>query len=233
MFHTYLYLPLLNSLIFLYENFSFESFGLAIILLTLLIRFILFPLFYKSAKSQLVMQKLQPTIQKIQKDNKDNKEKQAQELLSLYRKNDVNPFISILMVFVQLPILIALYRLFMSDFSALPIAELYSFVSQPEHINTVFLGLIDLKSRSILMVGLAAVAQYFQGKLTLPKTDKKNKDLSTMERMTKQMVFFGPMFTVLILWQLPSALGLYWLITSVFSVIQQLYINKKIKVEVN
>lgn len=231
MFHTYLFIPLFNTLIFLYNNFSFGSLGVAIILLTLLIRFILFPLFYKSAKSQIIMQKLQPLIQKIQRDHKDNKEKQAQALMELYRKNKVNPFLSILMIFVQIPVLIALYRLFAVDFSNLQFGELYSFISQPGHINTVFLGLIDLKSRSMLMVGLAAIAQYFQGALTLPKIEK-DKELSAPEKLSKQMVFLGPLFTILVLWQLPSALGVYWLITSVFSIIQQIYINKKVKVNV-
>jgi YidC/Oxa1 family membrane protein insertase len=229
MFHTYIFIPLFNVLIFLYENATAESLGVAIILLTLLIRFILFPLFYKSTKSQIVMQKLQPLIVKIQHDHKDDKEKQAKALMDLYHKNDVNPFMSILMVFVQLPILFGLYRLFMIDFSNLNISELYSFVSVPEHINTMFLGLIDLKISNMLMVGLAAIAQYFQGTSALPKTEK-GKELSTAEKMTKQMVYMGPAFTLLILWKLPSALGLYWLVTSLFSIVQQVYINKKVKI---
>jgi len=230
MFHTYIFIPLFNTLIFLYQNATAESLGVAIILLTLLIRFILFPLFYKSAKSQIVMNKLQPLIQKIQHDHKDNKEKQAKALMDLYRNNNVNPFMSILMVFAQIPIFIGLYQLFSRvDFSSIPINELYSFVSIPEHINTLFLGLIDLQNRSMLMVGLAAIAQYFQGTSALPKTEK-GKELSTAEKMAKQMVYMGPAFTLLILWQLPSALGLYWLVTSVFSIVQQVYINKRVKV---
>jgi YidC/Oxa1 family membrane protein insertase len=229
MFHTYIFIPLFNALVFLYQNATVESLGTAIILLTLLIRFILFPLFYKSTKSQIVMNKLQPLIQKIQHDHKDDKERQAKALMDLYRKNNVNPFMSILMVFVQIPILIGLYRLFMVDFSNLNIAELYSFVVAPAHINTMFLGLIDLKNRSMLMVGLAAIAQYFQGTSALPKTEK-GKELSTAEKMAKQMVYMGPAFTLLILWQLPSALGLYWLVTSLFSIIQQVYINKRVKI---
>lgn len=229
MFHTYIYVPLFNILIFLYQNVSVESLGTAVILLTLLIRFILFPLFYKSTKSQIVMQKLQPLIQKIQHDHKNDKEKQARALMDLYRKNNVNPFMSILMVFVQIPVLIGLYRLFAVDFSHLQINELYSFISAPEHINTMFLGLIDLKSRSMLMVGLAAIAQYFQGTSALPKVEK-GKELSTAEKMSRQMVYMGPAFTLLILWQLPSALGLYWLVTSLFSIAQQIYINKRVKI---
>jgi YidC/Oxa1 family membrane protein insertase len=231
MFQTYLYIPLLNILIFLYNNFSFGSLGLAIILLTLLIRVVLFPLFYKSAKSQMIMQKIQPLIQKIQHDHKDNKEKQAQALMDLYKKYKINPFSSILMLFVQIPVLIALYSLFRADFSNMNFSVLYSFISAPAHINTIFLGLIDLRSRSIIMVVLAAVAQYFQGALTLPKTEK-GKEVSAAEKMTRQMIYYTPLFTVLVFWNMPSAIGLYWLITSLFSVGQQIYINKKVKVNI-
>ena len=231
MFNTYLYIPLLNILIFLYNNFSFSSLGLAIILLTLLIRIVLFPLFYKSAKSQMIMQKIQPLIQKIQHDHKEDKEKQAQALMDLYKKYKVNPFSSILMLFVQIPVLIALYSLFRADFSNMSFSTLYSFVSAPSHINTLFLGLIDLRSSSIIMVVLAAAAQYFQGILTLPKVEK-GKEISAAEKMTRQMIYYTPLFTVLVLWKMPSAIGLYWLITSLFSVGQQIYINKKVKVNI-
>ena len=229
MFNTYLYIPLLNILIFLYDHFSFGSLGLAIILLTIFIRVVLFPLFYKSAKSQMVMQKIQPLIQKVQHDHKEDKEKQAKALMDLYKKYKVNPFSSILMLFVQIPVLIALYRLFAVDFSSIDFSQLYSFISAPVHINTLFLGLIDLKSSSIIMVVLAAVAQYFQGILTLPKIEK-GKELSATEKMTRQMMYYTPLFTVLVLWRMPSAIGLYWLITSLFSVGQQIYINKKVKI---
>ena len=83
MFHTFLYQPLFNALVFLYEYVTFQDVGLAIIVLTLVIRLILYPLFYKSFHNQTVLQKLQPEIKRIQSSNKGNKEKQAQELLAL------------------------------------------------------------------------------------------------------------------------------------------------------
>jgi YidC/Oxa1 family membrane protein insertase len=177
------------------------------------------------------MQKIQPLIQKIQHDHKEDKEKQAQALMDLYKKYKVNPFSSILMLFVQIPVLIALYSLFRADFSNMSFSTLYSFVSAPSHINTLFLGLIDLRSSSIIMVVLAAAAQYFQGILTLPKVEK-GKEISAAEKMTRQMIYYTPLFTVLVLWKMPSAIGLYWLITSLFSVGQQIYINKKVKVNI-
>ncbi|HEY4500069.1 MAG TPA: YidC/Oxa1 family membrane protein insertase [Candidatus Paceibacterota bacterium] len=214
MFNTFLYNPLLKTLMFLYENAAFHDLGIAIIILTFLVRLVLLPLFYKSAKNQLLLQKIQPLLQQIQHDHKDNKEKQAQAMMELYKTHKVNPFSNFLILFIQLPILIALYKVFMGDFSS---------------IHPVFLNLINLQDKSIVMVGLAAIAQYFQGKLSLPKI-QEGKELSAPERMGRQMVFIGPVLTLVILTNLPSAVGLYWLATSVFAIIQQIYINKTVKI---
>lgn len=229
LFNTILYQPLFNSLVFLYQYVAFEDLGLAIILLTIIIRFILFPLFYKSFKSQTLMQKLHPEIQKIQHSHKDNREKQAQALMELYRVNKVNPFSSFLMILVQLPILIALYRLFLEGFSPESFNNLYSFIAKPEHLNSSFLGLVDLSSKNMIIVLLAAVVQYFQGKLSLPKVDKnQGQEMMPASKIGRQMVIIGPILTFVILRGLPSAIGVYWLTTSIFSIFQQIYINKQV-----
>jgi YidC/Oxa1 family membrane protein insertase len=227
MFQTLFFDPLFNILIFLYNTVAFQDFGLSIILLTLLVRIIFAPLFYKSAKNQIVMQRLQPEIKKIQHNHKDNREKQAQVLMELYKTHNVNPFSGFLMLIVQLPVLIAIYRIFLQGFSPEIFDHLYSFISKPDHLNALFLGLINLEKRSILIVGLAAIVQYLQGNLALPKIEKEQA-LSAAERISRQMVYLGPILTVVILSTLPAAIGLYWLVTSAFSVVQQIYINKRL-----
>lgn len=222
LFNTVLYQPLFNLLVFLYEKLAFNDLGVAIILLTLIIRVILYPLFYKSFKNQTLLQKIQPDIQKIQHDHKNDREKQAQALLALYQQHKVNPFTSFLLVLVQLPILIVIYQLILKGFSPEAFQNLYSFISVPEEINNTLLGLIDLSKRSIVVVGLAAVLQYFQGKLSLPANSVK---------ISRQMVFIGPVLTLIILTSLPAAVGLYWAATSGFSIIQQIIINKRIAKE--
>ena len=229
-FKTILYQPIFNALVFLYNYLPGQDLGLAIIALTFLIRLVLLPLFYKSAKDQTIMQKLAPKIKAIQESHKDDKQKQTLALLELYREHKVNPFSQFLLLFIQLPILIALYRVFWQGITEQTLANLYSFVSKPEILSHQFLRLIDLGSRSWIIVGLAVIAQYFQGRLSLAKTDKLAKDLTAMERMSRQMVFVGPLMTILFLSYLPAAVGLYWLTTSVFSIIQQIIINKKLTV---
>ncbi len=230
MFQTFLVDPLFNALIFLYDFASFQDFGIAIILLTTLIRIIFLPFFYKGAKNQIIIQRLQPEINKIQHDHRNDREKQAQALMDLYRKHKVNPFSSFLMLFIQLPVLIAIYHVFLRGFSPELFDHLYVFVPRPEQLNSIFLGLIDMQEKSILMVSFAAVAQYIQGYLTLPVLEK-GKEPSSVEKITRQMVYLGPIFTVAILSGLPSAVGLYWLVTSVFSIGQQVYINKTLNIK--
>lgn len=225
-FHIILYQPLFNALVVLYK-FAFSDLGLAIILLTVIIRFILYPLFYKSFKNQMLMQRIQPLIKKIQHDHKDNREKQAAALMGLYREHKINPFAGFFLILIQLPILITLYRLFLSGFTPESLSDLYSFITPPEMIGHSFLGLINLQGRSIVVVGLAALAQYFQGKLSIQKHSEK--DETAASRIGRQMVFVGPALTLVILVSLPAAVGIYWLTTSVFSIIQQLLINKQLE----
>lgn len=218
LFNTYLYNPLLSALLFFYEIIPGHDLGIAIIVLTIAIRVVLLPLFYKGAKDQAIMQRLAPRIKEIQKEHKDDRVKQTQALMDLYREHKVNPFSQFLIILIQLPVLIALYWVFWKGIPA------------NGTLNHYFFGIVDLSSRNFIIVFLAALAQYWQGKLSLPKKTKLNGELSPMEQMGRQMVFIGPILTVTFLIYLPSAIGLYWLTTSVFSVIQQMVINERLKV---
>ena len=232
-FNEFFYRPLFNALIFLYNSVSFGDLGVAIVVLTILIRIILLPLFYKSAKDQAIMQRLMPKIKEIQENHKGDREKQSKAMMGIYREHKVNPFSGFFMLLIQLPILIALYQVFLKEITAESLNNvLYSFIFKPEIINYQFLGLVDLSQRSLIIVVLASLAQYFQGKLSLVKNNKPAKDLSPAEAMGRQMVFIAPALTFVFLYSfgLPSAVGLYWLTTSVFSVIQQIAINKRLQV---
>lgn len=231
-FNNFFYYPLFNALIFLYNYIPGHDLGIAIIVLTVLIRFILFPLFYKSAKDQSIMQRLAPKIKEIQKEHKEDRVKQGQAMMDLYREHKINPLSQFLIILVQLPILIAIYQVFLEGIKKIPRDILYSFVSVPENLNHYFFGIIDLSKSNLGIVIFAALVQYFQGKLGLAKIAKNDKkqDSNPMEVMGRQMVFIGPVLTIAFLMYLPSAVGLYWLTTSIFSVIQQMYINKQLKV---
>lgn len=208
LFNTFFYEPILAVLIFIYENVAFHDLGLAIIILTVVVRIVLFPLFYKGAKDQAVMQRLQPHIKKIQLDHKDNRERQAQELLALYRQHKLNPFSGFILLIVQLPVLIALYQVFITG------------LTNSAFDNLNFLGLINLGEKNLGLVIFAALLQYFQTKLAMPPGGGNAAG--------KVMLWLGPILTIVILANLPSALGLYWAVSVVFSLGQQIFINKKL-----
>lgn len=226
LFNLIFYHPTLNLLVYFYETISFRDFGLAIIFVTLLIRIVLYPFFHKGAKQQMLMQRIQPEVKRIQEAHKHDKEKQAQALMDLYKQHGVNPFSSILLLIIQIPILLALYWVVGAALKPGALSGLYSFIPQPGAINTVFLGLINLAAPNIFLILLAAVAQYFQSRLAIYRNPMPGAQISPAERMARQMSFIGPIVTIVIFYSLPAAVGLYWLITSLFSVFQQIIVNR-------
>jgi YidC/Oxa1 family membrane protein insertase len=101
-------------------------------------------------------------------------------------------------------------------------------VVNPGQIDASFLGLVDLSQRSVFLIILTGVAQFIQSKMIAPKSKKSQvKTPQFADMMQKQMLYFLPLFTVFILWSMPSAVALYWLTTTVFTIIQQYIILKK------
>lgn len=228
MFFSFIVQPLSNALVFFYNTVAVQDLGIAIVLLTLAIRILFFPFFHKGARYQAIMQKIQPRIKEIQERHKDDKAVQVQKTMELYKTHNINPFWSIMFLVVQIPVLLGLYRIFLKDFSAENFAPLlYSFVDLPSSFRPFLLGLINLHEPSILMVCLAAIAQYAHGRLTLRKS-ASGKSVTQAEKFARNMVVMGPILTVLIFFRLPAAIGLYWLVTSIFSIGQQIVVNKHI-----
>ncbi len=231
-FHVLLYQPLFNILIWLYNCFPWQDFGVVVIVLTLGIRFLLYPLMTQSIRSQKRLAELQPRIKELQKKYEKDKESLSKATMELYQKEKFNPFSGCLPLLVQLPILWALYRVFWNGLNPEEMKNLYSFVADPGVINASFLGLIDLSSPNIILAFLAGFFQFIQSKMVAPKnqtSDKKDSASQMTQMMQKQMVYFLPFFTIFVLWNLPSAIGLYWITTSIFSIIQQyiIYSPKK------
>ncbi len=245
-FNTLLYQPLMNALILIYHLIPGQDFGIAVIILTIIIRFILYPVSAKGVKSQKAINEIQPEIKRIQEKYKNNKEKQVKEVLEVYKKAKISPFSAFTPLLIQLPVLIALYRVLWGVQTTEITKALYSFVPVPEEINSLFLGMIDLAKSGIIqevngesvflfgntLIIIGAVAsQFIQMKMI---SSRKKKDLSEKkegpqemaERMQKQMIYFFPFFTFFILLRLPLAIGLYWLVSTLFSIMQQHFILK-------
>jgi len=222
LFKSIFYEPILSVLVFIYNNLAFHDLGLAIIFLTILVRIVLFPLFYKSAKDQALLSRLQPKVKKIQTDLKHKKEEQAKALLALYRDHRFNPFLSVFLLIVQLPIFIVLFQIFTKELETATFG------------NHSLLGFINLENRSLVIAFVAALLQYWQAKLALSGGSPVGfgGGAGKSGQPLKFMTYLGPIFTLFVLGGLPAALGVYWVVSGLFSLAQQVYINKKIKVGV-
>lgn len=238
-FNIILYQPLFNLLVWFYNTVPPYDLGVAIILITILIRLISLPLSYKATKSQVKSQQmmvdLQPELEKIKRKYKEDKQKQSQATMELYRKYKFNPFSGCLILLIQFPILIALYQVFWRGLDPSQLSNLYSFVENPGILEPMFLGVLNLSKASPILAIFAGFLQFFQTKMMLPKTSKKKSGQvqGMTQMMQKQMTYFMPIFMVFIFWALPAALPLYIVITILFSIGQQYFINKSLKKEPN
>lgn len=236
LFNTILYQPLLNFLVFLYNIVPGHDLGVAIILLTLIIKLILYPLSRQSIKSQKALQDLQPKIDALKKQYKDDKEKQAKAMMDLYRAEKVNPLSSCLPLLIQLPFLIAVFQVFRTGLNSASLELLYPFIQNPGQLNSISFGFIDLAKPNVILAVLTGAAQFWQTKMLSTKRPPKampgSKDEDMMAVMNKQMLYFMPILTVIIGVSLPAGLVLYWLVMTLLTVLQQLVMFKKKKPEV-
>jgi len=195
---------LIKLLIFFY-SFT-HSYGLAIVLLTILIYGILFPLTYKQLKSMRKMSVVQPEIASIQKKFKDDPQKLQMETMKVYKKYGVNPLSGCLPMLIQFPIIIFLYRAILG----------FNFSDNPSFLWIKDLGKYDIPL--LLMVGGVMMAQSLLSRKSQPKTDQGG--------LGKLMAFF-PILIIIFLWQLPSAVMIYWFTSTLISLFQQILINRK------
>lgn len=227
-----LFRPLLNLLIGFANNLPGNEVGWAIVLVTAVVRAILLPLSFhqvkRASENQSKMGAVQTEIKKIQEKHKDDKAKQAEETMKIYRASGVNPASGCLPLLIQLPILIALYRVFLAGLTPDVFPMLYNFVGQPAHLDLLFFG-IDLQSPSLRLGVLAGIGQFIQMRFltTPPAAPTGGDDAAAMTAsMQRNMMYIFPVMTIFIALRLPAALALYWLISTLFGIAQQ-YVFKR------
>lgn len=224
LYHTFLYQPLLNALVVLYQTIAFEDLGVAIIILTIITRLIFMPLFQKAMKQQAIIQKLKPELEKIDKQYEGNLEEKGRAQMALYKEHKINPFSMIFTLFIQLLILIPLFQIFHAVPGSLNAQDMYPFIRLPEVFHHSFLGLIDLQGQSLVLIVIASVLQFAQTKLSFSIQKNVNK-------IAQQMAFVGPAIIIIFLWAAPAAVWLYLVASNTFSVIQQMIVNRQFREE--
>jgi YidC/Oxa1 family membrane protein insertase len=231
-FNKFLVEPIYNALVALFHLTPVAEAGLAIIFITVLVRLALFPLSRKAVVAQIEMQRLAPELESIKNKYKDNQEEQARKTLALYKERGVNPFSGILVLLIQLPVIFALYHIFVATgFPEINQALLYSFVKAPETVTTIFLG-VDLTEKSLVLALLAAVSTFYQIKLASPKEVKGKQNPSfgddLARSMQKQMKYFFPVMVFFIAYSISGVIALYWLTTNIFTVAQEIFVRNKL-----
>lgn len=232
LFNLVIYQPIFNTFVGLYSYIP--DIGVVIAILTVLIKLILYPLTSSSIKAQKALNELQPKMEALRVQFKDNQQQLAQETMKLYKENKVNPFGSCLPILLQLPIFLALYWVLQAGLASQDFDMLYPFIKNPGTIKTVSLGLFDLSKPSIALAVLAGAAQYWQARMLMHRkppavagTAAKDEGMAAM--MNKQMLYMMPIMTVVIGFNLPGGLALYWLLSTVLTGLQQMVVFKKQK----
>lgn len=236
LYNIFFYEPLYNALVLLIKVVPWHSVGIAVVLLTAIVKILLFPLSQKAIKTQVQMKLLEPELNDIKIKYKDNKQLQAEKIMQIYKEKGLNPFSGIIQLFIQLPVLIALYQVFLrGGLPNIDLNTIYSFVSTPDFVNMSLLG-VDMAEKSIMFGFFAALAQFIQMQFTLSSKNKKpidnKKELDFKDELAKsmnmQMKYVMPIVIFFIAKSFPVVVSLYLITSSIFAIVQEFYVKRKI-----
>ena len=232
-FHTVFYNPIYNALVALVALVPGSDVGIAVILLTIIIRLILLPFSLSAARTQREMKILEPKIKALKEIHKGDKEKEALETLALYKEAQVNPFATILMVFIQIPILLALYWVFYYEpFPAINVARLYALTPIPHTASLEFLGLISVAGKSLVLAVLAGLTQLLQAHMALSGTMKPSAEGGMQNDFQRiiglQLKYVFPFLIAAISYTTSGAVALYFIATNLAGSVQEWHVKRTI-----
>lgn len=200
--------------------------GIAIILITILVKVVLFPLAVKASHTQLAMRALEPQLKELRERYKDSRQELALKTLALYKENKVKPFASILVVLVQLPVIFGLYWVIWTDSKTgtFDPALLYSWITEPQVASYTFLNLIPLGAGSLLLSFGVVASQYVLSRMMLPAAPQKSgkqfmDDLAASMHIQMRYVF--PILMGGIAYVATAAIALYFLTSNIFGILQE------------
>lgn len=234
--HNFFFDPVYNTLVFFIDIFPGGDVGLSIIATVVVVKLILLPLSIKAAKTQKVIREIEPKLLEIKEKFKDKREEQAQALLAIYKEAGINPISSVLLIFLQLPIVIALY-LAVSNGGGVPLPSintglLYSFIPEPAVASMSFLGMFDITAKSMVLALLAGITQFWQVKMVMPVLPPKDPNAAPSfkddfaRNMQLQMRYVMPVIIFFVAYALSAAIALYFVVSNIVAILQEIYIKK-------
>lgn len=224
--HDWLYVPLLNFLMVLYNGPAFNNLGLAVVYLTVCLRLALLPFSIISERNSFKYEKLNEAIKILEKDFKDDPVARKERIREILKERKINPWASVILLSIQALALVLLYQVFMGGMSSEKLSELYLSVTRPDSVNTYFLGL-DLSEKNLWASGIVALWLFIQG----VKIQRKRKGFLEKGDIVFRYAFPGAVFVLLA--SLPSVKAVFILTSMLFSFIVHLFspfFTKKLQV---
>ena len=198
-----------------------KNWGVAIILLSILIYLVLYPLSIKQMRSMKEMQALQPKIEALRKQNKDNPQKLNKEIMELYKEHKVNPLGGCLPMVLQIPIFFALYQALIRSIALKGAAFLWvKDLSEPDRLMILPFAMPFLGNELNLLPILMVIVMFLQQKLTSTASSGMSSE------QQKIMLFMMPVIFLVIFYKMPAGLVLYWFVNSTLMFLFQLKINR-------
>ncbi len=234
--HTFFFDPIYNGLIFFIDIIPGGDVGLAIIATVIVVKTILLPLSIKAAKTQRIMREIEPKLKEIKETLKNKREEQSRAMMDIYSKAGINPLASIALIFLQIPIIIALYfSVYKGGGIALPdinIDLLYSFIKVPEFVNMNFMGIVDITGRSLILALLAGITQYYQVKVSMPVLPPRDPEAlpnfkdDFSRNMQLQMRYVMPVIIFFVAYTMAASIALYFFVSNLVAIAQEFYVRK-------
>ncbi len=225
------YIPIYSALVFVIDMIPGGDVGIALVIVTIIVRALLFPLAVKTSKAQKVLREIQPKLDEIKKKYTDQRE-MAEKTMALYREHNVSPFSAILIPLIQIPVIIGLYVVFANG--GLPTITpeyLYSFVPVPTIVSMHFLGMIDMASKSLILAIFAGITQYIYAQ-SMPKPIEQAEPSFASDfakGMHVQMTYVLPFIIGFVAYSISAAVALYLIVGNVFSFFSELYTRRSVQ----
>ncbi len=234
--HTFFFDPVYNGLVFFIDVVPGGDVGIAIILITIVVKSLLLPLSIKAVKTQYGMRLIEPELKALKEKFKDKREEQAKAMMDLYKKAGINPFASILLLFIQIPVIISLY-FSVSRGGGIPLPAinvdiLYSFIPNPTVVSMSFLGFLDIAARSLPLAILAGTTQFIQARLAVPASAPKKEGSAPSFKddfarsMQLQMRYVMPVIIFVFAYTISAAIALYFTVSNLMAITQELIVRK-------
>lgn len=233
LYNTIIFRPFYNAFVFLIHLFPFFDAGVIVIIFTIIIKIIILPLSIKASKAQIEMKSTEKDLQLIKEKYKDDKAEQSKKTMEYYKERGINPFASIFILIIQFPVLVGLYQVFIkSGLPKIKSSLLYSFFSSLTAVvpNMMFLGLIDISSKSMVLAIIAGITTYFQISHAAASQSQQTgagTQGDIAKAMAVQMKYFFPILMTFIAYTISSAVAIYFITSNLFAIGQEIYIKKK------